>query len=80
MKNYIRPSQEKDDPGPGEGLLNSQGGDPGWVRMKVYSEGYTARVRDGLRDVYEAVFHLLGDALRDVLDPKERKNTDENDR
>lgn len=26
------------------------------------------------------VFHLLGDALRDVLDPKERKNTDENDR
>lgn len=26
------------------------------------------------------VFHLLGDALRDVLNPKERKNTDENDR
>lgn len=26
------------------------------------------------------IFHLLGDALRDVLDPKERKNRSENDR
>jgi len=40
--------------------LNPQGGDPGIERLSVYSEGYKARIRESLNEVYEAIEHLLG--------------------
>ncbi len=41
--------------------LNSQGGDPGEERLSVYAGGYVARIYESLKEVYESLFHLLGD-------------------
>jgi hypothetical protein len=41
-------------------LLNAQRGVPGAERLAVYAEGYVARTRQALAEVYEAVAHVLG--------------------
>jgi hypothetical protein len=41
--------------------LNPQGGEPGRERLSVYAGGYVARIYESLKEVYEALFHLLGD-------------------
>jgi len=44
-------------------ILNPQGGDPGEVRLDVYSNGYTARFQESLAEVFEAVHAVLGDRV-----------------
>ena len=41
-------------------LLNPQGGASGEERLNVYANGYTARVREALAEVYESIYHVLG--------------------
>jgi len=43
------------------GFLNPQGGVAGEERMSVYANGYPARIQESLKEVYEAVYHVLGD-------------------
>ena len=43
-------------------ILNPQGGDPGFKRVKVYAGGYPARIREALSDVYAAVQKVLGES------------------
>ncbi len=45
----------------GKELLNPQGGVPGEERASVYANGYPARIHESLKEVYEAVHHVLGD-------------------
>ena len=45
----------------GTDLLTSQRGTPGAARLAVYAEGYLARMREALAEVYEAVHHVLGE-------------------
>lgn len=45
----------------GESLLNPQGGEAGEERISVYAGGYSARMQDGLSDVYETVQQILGE-------------------
>jgi len=40
--------------------LNFQGGDPGENRLSVYEGGYIARTREAIKEVYEALCHVLG--------------------
>lgn len=42
-------------------LLNPQGGEPGEDRLSVYAGGYVARTFDALKEVYEAVRHVIGE-------------------
>ena len=59
MKSFIRPEGEeelKND------LLNPQGGEPGMKRLEVYREGYLARTKEALKEVYETLEHVMGDA------------------
>jgi len=44
-----------------ESLLNPQGGDPGVERLSVYSDGFKARMKEGLEDVYKATAHVMGE-------------------
>ena len=44
-----------------EELLNLQRGVPGQARLEVYAEGYLARIREALAEVYEAVRHVAGE-------------------
>ncbi|MSR77213.1 MAG: DUF692 family protein [Candidatus Omnitrophica bacterium] len=46
-----------------EPSLNPQAGDPGVERLDVYREGYLARTEESLKEVYEAVRHVLGDGV-----------------
>lgn len=41
--------------------LQPQRGTPGLVRMEVYADGYVARLREALAEVFEAVQHVLGE-------------------
>lgn len=43
--------------------LNAQGGEPGETRLDVYTDGYTARIAESLKEVYEAVLHYLGEGM-----------------
>lgn len=43
-------------------FLNPQGGDPGVERLAVYREGYVGRTAEALKEVFEAVHHLMGEA------------------
>lgn len=43
-----------------ETLLNPQGGVTGEERMSVYANGYLARIRESLKEVYEAVNQAVG--------------------
>lgn len=43
--------------------LNPQGGEPGEARLEVYAGGYAARITESLKEVYEAVRHVLGDGM-----------------
>ncbi len=56
----IQPKRQAFDPA-GE-VLNPQGGDPGEVRLDVYSNGYVARFQESLSEVFEAVHAVLGDS------------------
>ena len=42
-------------------LVNPQRGTPGEERLAVYAVGYLVRMREALRETYEAVHHALGD-------------------
>lgn len=42
-------------------LLNPQAGTPGRERIEVYADGYPARIREALGEVYEAVHAAVGD-------------------
>ncbi len=42
--------------------LNPQRGVPGEARLAVYADGYLARTREALAEVYEAVQHVAGEA------------------
>lgn len=44
-------------------VLNPQGGEPGEERLEVYAGGYPARIAESLREVYEAVRHMLGEGM-----------------
>ena len=44
----------------GQPALNPQRGVPGAERMAVYAEGYRARAEEALREVYEAIRHVVG--------------------
>lgn len=41
--------------------LNSQAGDPGESRIVVYADGFRARMREALSEMYEAVEFVLGE-------------------
>lgn len=41
--------------------LNPQRGTPGLQRMEVYADGYVARTREALAEVFEAVQHVIGE-------------------
>lgn len=58
MRSRIRPGAAR---APSGGLLNPQRGVPGEERLAVYAEGYAARMREALTEVYEAVHHVLGE-------------------
>ena len=60
MKSRIRPASSASGP-PADALLNPQRGVAPEERLAVYADGYVARTRDALADVYEAVRQVLGD-------------------
>ncbi len=62
MKTHIHPRPRGAKNG-SKSPLNPQGGEPGIRRMRVYESGYRARVRDALKETYEATAHLLGDKV-----------------
>lgn len=59
MKSRIQTAGEKVQ---GDSFLNPQGGEPGEERVSVYAGGYSARIQDGLSDVYETVRLALGES------------------
>ncbi len=64
VKSRVQPqSRSKEPPAPvfSQTLLNPQGGASGEERMAVYANGYLARIRESLKEVYETVYHLLGE-------------------
>ena len=61
MKSRILLTNQKMNPDSLETFLNPQGGEPGIERLLVYAEGYPARIREALADIYEAVHHVLGE-------------------
>ena len=60
MKSRIRPQDARASSEARTTLLNPQRGTPGETRLAVYAEGYVARIRESLAEVYEAVQHVLG--------------------
>ncbi len=52
---------------PFQTLLNPQGRVSGQERLQVYAEGYTARIRESIAEVYEAVRHALDAEVFDEL-------------
>ncbi len=64
MRSQIRPGTSA---GPASNPLNPQRGVPGAERLTVYAEGYTARIREALAEVYEAVHHVIGERAFAVL-------------
>ncbi len=72
MKSRIRPACAKSGeagrpaaPAPAPGTapgLNPQRGAPGDSRLSVYADGYLARTREALAEVYEAVRRVVGEA------------------
>ena len=48
-------------------LLNPQAGTPGVERLEVYADGFPARIRESLAEVYEAVHAAVGDERFDEL-------------
>ncbi len=76
MKSKIQPRTPSPSPLPllggeekGEGviILNPQGGATGEERLSVYANGYVARIRESLKEVYEAIHFVLGDERFDLL-------------
>ena len=60
MKSRIRSAQAGPSSG-AEELFNTQRGTPPGERLSVYAEGYLARTREALAEVYEAVDFVLGE-------------------
>lgn len=58
-----RPSMAGATAGAVDVKLNPQGGEPGEARLEVYAGGYTARIAESLKEVYEAVRHVLGEGV-----------------
>ena len=67
MKSKVQPASLNGNSKIGGSVLNPQGGVPGEERMDVYAKGYLARIRETLKEVYEAVFHVLGTERFDEL-------------
>lgn len=65
MKSRIRPAAPAR-PGAAP-ALNPQRGTPGDARLSVYADGYLARTREALAEVYEAVRRVVGEAAFDRL-------------
>lgn len=62
FKARVRPREkEQGRPDSAQTLLNPQGGVPGEERIRVYAEGYPARIHETLKEVYESVHQVLGD-------------------
>jgi hypothetical protein len=69
MRRRIYPEQTEcppdlpQDDGLGAVEFNLQGGDPGEERLGVYAGGYAARLTESMKEVYEAVAHVLGESM-----------------
>ena len=61
MKARIHPASQAPQAPAAPLPLNPQRGTPGEARLAVYADGYLARIREALAEVYEAVHHVLGD-------------------
>ena len=61
MKSRIR-SMPRSAPPAAEELLNAQRDTPPEARLSVYADGYLARTRESLAEVYEAVHFVLGES------------------
>jgi uncharacterized protein len=59
MKSKIQPASKNS--AEDLAILNPQGGAKGEERLSVYADGYVARIRESLKEVYEAVHFVLGD-------------------
>lgn len=60
MKGRIRPGAAP--PDAAGAILNPQRGAVGEARLAVYADGYQARIRESLQELYEAVRQVLGQA------------------
>lgn len=58
MKSQIQPAAGVQSQ---ETFLNPQGNEAGEKRLGVYAGGYLARIHEGLKEVYEAVYQVLGE-------------------
>ncbi len=61
MKSRILPGPRSPRKTPFRVLFNKQAGDPGEKRIAVYADGYLARMREALKEAYEAVDHVVGE-------------------
>lgn len=57
----VQPQRRQFDPA-GK-ILNPQAGDPGEARLDVYADGYTARFKESLAEVFETIHAVLGEQL-----------------
>lgn len=60
MKSRIELKSSKPSLKTSEISLNPQGGEAGVNRISVYQGGYTARTQDAIKQVYEALCHVIG--------------------